>query len=63
MGSETLSALIQQISDPNAGDNSHSIGLKNVHERIRMRFGNSYGLTINSYEKTGTEIKIKVPQI
>ncbi|TCM86654.1 sensor histidine kinase YesM [Paenibacillus sp. BK033] len=38
-----------------------SIGLKNVHERIRLAYGESYGLEIDSKPSEGTVIRIRIP--
>lgn len=38
-----------------------SIGLKNVHERIRLAYGDSYGLDIDSRLGAGTIIRIRIP--
>ncbi|OXS57401.1 two-component sensor histidine kinase [Cohnella sp. CIP 111063] len=38
-----------------------SIGLKNVHERIRLAYGDPYGLTVDSKPGEGTEIRIRIP--
>lgn len=39
------------------------IGVKNVNERIRLYFGESYGLTIDSEPDVGTVVKIHLPAI
>lgn len=38
-----------------------SIGLKNVHERIRLVYGEPHGLEIDSWEGFGTAIRIRIP--
>ncbi|MCC3373248.1 sensor histidine kinase [Cohnella sp. REN36] len=38
-----------------------SIGLKNVHERIRLVYGEPYGLEIDSEPGMGTTIRIRIP--
>ncbi|WP_308858237.1 sensor histidine kinase [Paenibacillus sp. R14(2021)] len=40
---------------------SASYGLWNVQERIRLSFGESYGITLESKEKAGTIVTIKHP--
>lgn len=52
------------------GENSHvasgrgsGIGVKNVNERIRLYFGEEYGLTIQSEPDEGTTILIHLPAI
>lgn len=37
------------------------IGVKNVHERIQLIYGNQYGVTINSSIGEGTRVKIELP--
>lgn len=37
------------------------IGVRNVHERIRLQFGEGYGLTIKSYPDEGTVATIRLP--
>ncbi|RXZ82187.1 sensor histidine kinase [Paenibacillaceae bacterium] len=38
-----------------------SIGLKNVHERIRLVYGTEYGLDIDSESGKGTCVRIRIP--
>lgn len=42
---------------------SKSIGLYNVHERIRLYFGEPYGITINSEFRKGTQVMLRFPLI
>lgn len=39
------------------------VGLINVHERVRLRFGDKYGLTIRSELDEGTCVDIRLPYI
>ena len=39
------------------------IGIKNVHERIRLLYGESYGVEIASKLGEGTTVKITLPII
>ena len=39
------------------------IGVKNVNERIRLYFGNEYGLFIESEPDEGTTIRIHLPAV
>lgn len=41
----------------------NGLGLKNVHSRIGILFGEDYGLQIDSTEGKGTEIIIRIPPI
>ncbi|HBT17816.1 MAG TPA: two-component sensor histidine kinase, partial [Firmicutes bacterium] len=38
-------------------------GLKNVEERIRLYFGQDYGITIKNRGPQGTEVLIRIPRI
>ncbi|MGF7048289.1 two-component system sensor histidine kinase YesM [Paenibacillus sp. DS2015] len=37
------------------------IGLRNVHQRLRLYYGDNYGLTINSIVGVGTTIQFRIP--
>lgn len=39
------------------------IGLRNIQERIKLNFGEEYGIDIDSVEGIGTKITIKIPYI
>lgn len=38
-----------------------SIGLKNVHDRLRLTYGEAYGLTIHSQENVGSVVMVRMP--
>lgn len=38
------------------------IGVKNVHERIQLTYGDRYGLTVHSVEDEGTTVTIRLPR-
>ncbi len=40
-----------------------SIGIANVHQRIRLLFGDLYGVEIDSERNTGTKVRIRFPAI
>ena len=40
---------------------SDGLGLVNVHGRIRMRYGEQYGLTIDSQQGQGTRVELRMP--
>src|SRR5206468_3463037 len=44
-----------------AKDNFNSIGILNVHERIKLQFGDPYGLRFNSKLNKGTVVCVEMP--
>lgn len=43
------------------GDQGHGIGLRNVNERIRLNYGDGYGITVESVYGEGTVMKVLIP--
>ncbi|MNN64682.1 Sensor histidine kinase YpdA [compost metagenome] len=37
------------------------IGLRNVHDRLKLSYGEGYGLTIESHPNEGTRISFRIP--
>lgn len=60
MDEEELAALRKEIEMPGSRQ-STGFGLANVNKRIKLNFGNDYGLTINSKKGEGTDIMIAFP--
>ncbi|MFD2670898.1 sensor histidine kinase [Marinicrinis sediminis] len=54
--------LHQQLKSGTTDGKRQGIGLKNVHDRIRLHYGHDYGLHIESERGIGTEITICVPK-
>lgn len=42
---------------------SHGIGVKNVSDRLKIYFGEKYGITIKSELDAGTEVTVRIPKI
>ncbi|QTH40925.1 histidine kinase [Cohnella sp. LGH] len=53
-------AKVKELNDP-AADGEESIGVRNVRERIRLRYGAAYGLTIDSAPGEGTKAILLLP--
>lgn len=51
----------QQEIDKEQQKTSHRIGLKNIAERIRLRYGSEGSLNILSSDENGTVIEIRIP--
>ena len=44
-------------------DANHGIGIKNVNDRIKIYFGERYGLSVTSELEEGTTVEIRMPKI
>jgi len=62
MGEEALNALRKEIERPGS-EQSTGFGLANVNKRIKLKYGNRYGLDIQSKKGEGTDIMVKIPAI
>lgn len=51
---------LPQLSDASVEGGSH-LGLNNVNRRLKLTFGNRYGLTISSIPNTQTTVGIEIP--
>lgn len=60
---EMLEHIRKGINSKEIIDNVYSIGLKNVAQRIKLLFGEEYGLEIDSTIGKGTEVIIKIPKL
>jgi two-component system, sensor histidine kinase YesM len=61
MSSETMRSIWEHKAHPHKG--FHCIGIRNVHERIRLNYGEHYGLTITSEPEQGTIVILVLPVI
>ena len=59
--------VVEQLLKPGSGaapkTKGSGIGLRNVHQRIRLTFGKPYGLTILSEPDDGTVVRICLPAL
>ena len=58
---ERLSEIIAKIND--FDNDFSSIGLRNVNERIKLSFGDDYGIQIHSEKNKGTFVKLLLPDL
>lgn len=68
MALETLEQLQKLLEEkPKFGELSQhaneSIGLKNINARIRLYYGEDYGLSVKSEQRCGTTVQIKIPDL
>ena len=62
MDIETLRRTTAGLDDPGAEpEDSYSIGLSNVHQRLRILFGEPYGMSIESEPGVRTVVTIAMP--
>ena len=54
---------ISSILKVQSTDQIHGYGVRNIHERIRLYFGNQYGLSYESTFGEGTTVEIRLPAI
>lgn len=62
MSSERCEQVNKEISTPSSQTTDASIyGLRNVHQRLRLTFGEQYGLTVISRYMQGTTVVVLIP--
>ncbi|MGI5987294.1 MAG: sensor histidine kinase [Dysosmobacter sp.] len=59
MPEEVVRGLLEGAG-PNTGAKGSGIGFRNVHQRLRLNFGEPYGLTILSEPDDGTTVRIRL---
>ncbi|MNY71094.1 hypothetical protein D3C86_2093590 [compost metagenome] len=57
-----LEQLRNILSDDPRRD-GHGFGILNVNKRLKMNYGEEYGLTIKSVKTVGTIVEVKIPAI
>jgi two-component system sensor histidine kinase YesM len=64
MSEEQVTMLHQKLSGEieTGGGSGNGIGLKNVQDRLQMKFGKQYGITISSKLGCYTKIQVRIPQ-
>lgn len=65
MSSEALNQVEQLLTGERMGRQTRegwkNVGIKNVHDRLRMNYGEKYGIDIKSHENIGTVVKVMMP--
>ncbi|WP_106768553.1 cache domain-containing sensor histidine kinase [Paenibacillus faecalis] len=68
MDEDQLAKVRKQLSDvqdpsllTHSKDRQNRIGLANVHKRIRLTYGEPYGVTLKSKKGKGTEVILRLP--
>ena len=60
---EVDNLLIENEESPRVKKHGSGVGLINVNKRIKLRFGEEYGLEIESVPDEGTRVRIHIPYI
>jgi len=63
INSEVLSRLNSRLPNVKSGGEGVGIGLCNVNDRIKLEFGENYGINISSIPGEGTAVKLVFPLI
>ena len=58
MTEEQCAGVLQKERSDSSG-----IGIKNVNDRVRIYFGEKYGLSIKSELDEGTTISVRIPRV
>lgn len=61
MSAQKLNEVFQHIHCSHEEQTENSIGIRNVQQRIKFYYGDTYGLSISSTEKIGTIVTIILP--
>jgi len=57
---DVLSDLRRRLDSGADKGDGHKIGLRNVNQRLKLLFGNQYGVTVESKEGVGTTVTIRM---
>ncbi|MBC7961297.1 MAG: sensor histidine kinase [Vallitaleaceae bacterium] len=63
MSENQLKQVRDKLDRDVSQDDFESIGIQNVHHRLRLLFGEPYGLQIESSEGRGTAVKVVIPAL
>lgn len=63
MSAERLSAMRETLSAASSSEEAIGFGMRTVHKRLQLLFGEDYGLKIDSEEGVGTRITAVFPAI
>ena len=63
MDEETLQMVLHKVQDYTRKRRKSSIGLYNINRRIKLNYGEQYGLDIQSTLGEGTMVRVTFPVI
>jgi two-component system sensor histidine kinase YesM len=56
-------AHIQSSAPPKTTGRTSGLGMQNVNQRIKLKYGGEFGLTMNSREGSGTVVTLRLPVV
>lgn len=60
MTEERLSAIVHHIHREE-GEEMNSIGLRNIHQRLKLKYGDQFGISLQSIEHEGMIVTLSIP--
>lgn len=60
MTEQELSNTLQHINC-DEGDEMDSIGLRNIHQRLKLKYGDQFGISLKSIKNQGTIVTVSIP--
>lgn len=61
MTEEKLSTILRHINC-DEGDEMESIGLRNIHQRLKLKYGDQFGISLKSIKDKGTIVTLSIPE-
>ncbi|TBL79358.1 sensor histidine kinase [Paenibacillus thalictri] len=58
-----LRVIKETLAEPQLYRNRERVGLLNVHERIKLHFGDAFGIAVNSAVGEGTAVTVTLPKL
>ncbi len=63
MDAETLASVLDEKTAPRSGRGGTNIAIANTHQRLRLLYGDEYGLSFVSAPGEGCEVQIRIPKV
>ncbi|MGG1678155.1 sensor histidine kinase [Neobacillus sp. NRS-1170] len=57
---EDLAMIVQHLNCEE-GDEMDSIGLRNIHQRLKLKYGDTFGISVKSIKDKGTIVTLSIP--
>ncbi|WP_223592478.1 sensor histidine kinase [Neobacillus bataviensis] len=57
---EDLAMIVQHLNCEE-GDEMDSIGLRNIHQRLKLKYGDTFGISVKSIKDKGTIVILSIP--